>query len=722
MRDLDEALLTRRRVIQSGLLMASGCACTPWAFGLAADGVEKAGAEEAGQSWTIGNDRIARTVAFTPGTGLFTKQFRCLSTQAEFILPNNAAPSLSAEFSFVCNGHNCAGRGADFDLLSAGEEMLPNGRSLTVRLRHKELPLEVSVVYCVYDGHPALRKHLELRNTGTAALHFSHLNIEALGISLGPEDETTLLTQYGTVPRETFYTGRSEDAGLLVANGRTGSGIAVLSEVPGYMKRTEIGGWDDPDHLRIGVMYDTDLMPFERAVAGGRQFTTACASLVAFRNGDGFNDPHWLLPSYTAQVLERRVDAQGPPWIYNTWEPFNREVNQRLVLELVDAAGDMGMDIFTIDDGWQQEYGENAVNLAAFPGGLQPVMDAVEAKGMRLGLWIPLAAVGTSSAVYREHPEWAALDEQGKPKITGTAAGIKAVMCMASAYREAAAARVIDAIDRFHLAYVKLDLTTVFNAYGEAPGCWAKGHLHGNWAESLNLIYEGISYVTGRVYEKHPGVLLDLTFELWGQKHIIDAGLLAAGDLDWMSNVPDGDPDSAGPLQARQLLYQRAASMPVESMLIGNLHADEAAIKERFATAIGSAPVLLGDLRKLNAADRQWYREKISWFKELRRSTSISESFFPLGSWRQTTSTAWDGFARMARSGNGVLALFRNKSGENIALVKLPLLPRGNYRLRSVITGKEIGVFSHTDWVRGIPIPFPGVEPVEIIEVMSVPA
>ena len=30
----------------------------------------------------------------------------------------------------------------------------------------------------------------------------------------------------------------------------------------------------------------------------------------------------------------------------------------------------MGMDIFTIDDGWQQEYGENAVNLDSFPGGL----------------------------------------------------------------------------------------------------------------------------------------------------------------------------------------------------------------------------------------------------------------------------------------------------------------------------------------------------------------
>ena len=100
---------------------------------------------------------------------------------------------------------------------------------------------------------------------------------------------------------------------------------------------------------------------------------------MAYRNGDGFNDPHWVLPSYTAQVLERRVDAQGPPWIYNTWEPFERGINHDTVMELIDAAGAMGLDIFTIDDGWQQDYGENTVNLTAFPGGLKPIQDAVEA-------------------------------------------------------------------------------------------------------------------------------------------------------------------------------------------------------------------------------------------------------------------------------------------------------------------------------------------------------
>ena len=157
------------------------------------------------------------------------------------------------------------------------------------------------------------------------------------------------------------------------------------------------------------------------------------------------------------------------------------------------------MDVFTIDDGWQQEYGSNEVNLEAFPDGLTPIIKAVEGRGMRLGLWIPLAAVDNSSEDYLKHPNLAAADQAGHPKVTSTAGGKKVLMWLASGFRDVAAGRVIDAIDRFRLAYVKLDLTTIFNAYGEAPDCGAQGHYHGSWAESLNMIYEGIAYVAGRV-------------------------------------------------------------------------------------------------------------------------------------------------------------------------------------------------------------------------------
>jgi alpha-galactosidase len=720
MENPETKIFSRRSVIQNALLVATGGIGIPGLISEIALAQEVTRLSAGVQSWVIGNDWIKRVVCYKSGGGLFTCGLSDPATHAEFIASGKLRMGMAEEFSFDLDGHTYRGTDPGFQLLSADEAALPNGKSLTVRLRHKDINLEVSVVYSIYDGHPAIRKHLLLHNPGRTALRFTHLKIEALGLLLGPANEMTLKTQYGAIPREIFYTGRSEDAGLLVSNSRTGAGVAIISEVPGYMKRTEIAGWDDPERVRIGVLYDTDLMPFERSVAEGQEFKTASVSLITFQSGNGFHDPQWVLPSYTAKVLMRRVDGHGPPWIYNTWEPFVRGINREIALQLIEAAGAMGMDIFTIDDGWQQEYGENAVNLASFPGGLEPILDAVEARGMRLGLWIPLAAIGMTTADYRNHPEWASRDQAGKLKVTDTMGGSKVVMCLASAFRDSAADRINDAISRFRLAYVKLDLTTIFNAYGETPGCWAKGHDHGSWAESLNMIYEGIAYVTSKVYSKHPDVLLDLTFELWGQKHVIDAGLLAAGDLDWMSNVDDTEPDSAGPIQARQLLYQRAASMPVESMLIGNIHAELPTIQESFATAIGSAPLLLGDLRKLSVRDKEWYHEKISWFKGLRRKTQISESFFPLGSWLQTSSDKWDGFARLARSGDGIAALFRNKSGAAVVTVQLPLIPAGTYRVHSIMTGKDLGVFTKADWVRGVPIPFSASGLVDVLEITSI--
>ncbi len=716
----NETLVSRRALMRNGLMAVAGCAWAPRAFSGMPMLDSSAHAEAGGQSWTIGNDLVARTMTFIPGKGLFTERLIDVMNNIEFIPSGKHRWGTAQEFSLNCNGEVCAATSADFDLVKAEESALSNGKSLTIGLRHKRVALEVSATYNVYDGHAAIRKHLLLHNTGTSALRVTHLNIEAIDVTFGPENETTLLTQYGTIPREVFYTGRSEDAGLLVANGRTGTGIAVISEVPGYMKRTEIGGWNDADNLHIGILYDTDLMPFERVLTGGEEFKTASGSLVIYRNGAGFEDPHWRLPSYTSKVLMRRVNAQGPPWIYNTWEPFERSINHDTTMELIDAAAAIGIDIFTIDDGWQQEYGDNGVNLTSFPGGLRPILDAVESRGMRLGLWIPVAAIGTSTQEYQNHPEWASLDMEGKPKTTSTMAGEKVVMCMATPFRDTAADRIIDAIDRFHLAYVKLDLTTIFNAYGEAPGCWAKGHFHGNWAESLNMIYEGISSMTARIYEKHPDVLLDLTFELWGQKHVIDAGLLAAGDLDWMSNVDDRQPDSAGTLQARQLLYQRAASMPAESMLIGNIHAGLPTNQDSFATAIGSAPLLLGDLRRLSPADRQWFHERTDWFKKLRRKTKISESFFPLGSWLQPTPMEWDGYARLAHSGDGVIAVFRNKSQGTDVKIQLPLMPEGRFRLHSINSGKDLGVFGKADWDRGVPVRFSGPDTADVFEVIAV--
>jgi predicted RNA-binding protein (virulence factor B family) len=73
----------------------------------------------------------------------------------------------------------------------------------------------------------------------------------------------------------------------------------------------------------------------------------------------------------------------------------------------------------------------------------------------------------------------------------------------------------------------------------------------------------------------------------------------------------------------------------------------------------------------------------------------------------------------MAHSGNGVVAVFRNKSQQAIATVQLPLMPAGKYLLHSIITNKDLGVFNKSDWARGVSIEFSGSHIVEVLEVIS---
>ncbi|MGO8790776.1 MAG: alpha-galactosidase [Terriglobia bacterium] len=668
-----------------------------------------------GKSWTVGNALVEREVHFDPEQGLHTESWLHKVTGTDFMETPRKRRNRGGEFSLWVDGDALAGTTrALWEFMEAKTDKLaPSGQSLAITLRAKTKPIDVTIFYAVYDAHAVVQKWIAITNRGTSALTLSHLSFENLTIAPGPPDVLQVSGFYASQPREIFFTGRVDDTAVLERNSLTGEGYIAMNGAPGYTKRSELVGWGDG----VQLMYDTDLFPFERTLQPNETFTTAKGSIAFFADGKGFADPRWIMPSYTSQTLMKKGAAYQPPWIYNTWEPFERSITKGITMDLIAAASRMGLDVFTIDDGWQADYGDNAINLKLFPNGLDEIQSAVEQKGMRLGLWVPLAAISMKTAVAREHPEWICKDMHGKPKFTGTMEGSDAVMCLATPYRDVAAKRISELIGRYHLAYVKVDLTTVFNAYGESPGCYAQGHDHSSWAESLGRIYEGIQYVTDHIYRDHPEVLLDLTFELWGQKHIIDYGLLAAGDLDWLSNVDDGTPGAAGGRQARTLLYLRSLAIPTETMLIGNLQAEMSSIEDRLATAMGSGPLFLGDLRKLTPAQQDWYGEKIRWFKALRKSVPMMEGFFPLGNWQQPGAATWDGFARLSRQGEGMIALFKNDSHLDRVVVKLPVFPDGTFRVRSAVTGQVVGTRTGGNFRQGIEVHLPPEHQVEILEI-----
>jgi alpha-galactosidase len=657
--------------------------------------------------WTLDNGVVRKVLKFTDDYGLEATEWTDLQSNHDFISQGSLHPPCD-EFSVEFDQQVVSGKAQDVRLTASQEGTLPDGtKTLALSFAGRHAPVLITVHYELGKGQPAIRQYLTIANTGPVSATLRHLVVSCGVLFPGPRRNLVAYGGYGEQPRETFFTGRVDDIAGLLEDAKTGIGFAVLSEVPGYMKRMEIAdGWS----TSFAAMYDTDLFPFERTLAPHETFTSAGASVLFYQRGTA-SDPHWRIPSYVRDRIAHDKEQTPPEWIYNTWEPWQRTIDASLVKTLMAKASADGFTLFTMDDGWQQTYGENVVNKEHFPDGLGPVFAQADALGMKHGLWAPVALINNKAKVYVQHPDWACRDENGQPRLSRAQEGMGVVMCLASSYKYDVIERISDMVEKNKLSYVKLDLTSVFNAYGEEPGCYEQGHEHKTHHESSERIYEALQLIAETLHQRFPDLLIDYTFELWGEKHLIDYGLLKVADLDWMSNVRDQSGNEAGPLQARTLLYQRGMAIPVEGMLIGNLQAETPPWQEHVATEIGSGPVFLGDLTKQSPAESQHYKDWIERYTKLRSSVPMTDSFFPLGSWRQPRVDRWDGFARLARSGEGMVVLFRNDSGAPSAQFSIPGYPDGSFEMTDWSSGKKIAV--QGDKMRtNITIPFAAGETV----------
>lgn len=115
-----------------------------------------------------------------------------------------------------------------------------------------------------------------------------------------------------------------------------------------------------------------------------------------------------------AMVREQRNYPQTPrPVTLNAWEAVYFDHSLPRLLALADAAAEVGVERFVLDDGWfgsrrndRTSLGDWIVSDEVWPDGLTPLADAVHAKGMQFGLWVEPEMISPDSDVARAHPEW----------------------------------------------------------------------------------------------------------------------------------------------------------------------------------------------------------------------------------------------------------------------------------------------------------------------------
>src|SRR5512135_945639 len=239
-------------------------------------------------TWEIGSQHIRREIAFDPLVGLYTSHFLNRATGTDLIVQARAEERWAPEFDFRVNGERLMSLGDSWQLIS-NTGVYPQAdfaAQLVLRLHHRTLPVEAWVGYRC-DAH-GIAKRCWIKNTGSDPITITHLAMESLPIEIGSPGDLQLDAHYGSLPRETFITGRVDDCAIVYRNPRTGDTVIALNEAPGHLKRIETGAWFWDGFVRI--MYDTDLFPLEVQLKPNEGWGSASARLILAATGKGYAD------------------------------------------------------------------------------------------------------------------------------------------------------------------------------------------------------------------------------------------------------------------------------------------------------------------------------------------------------------------------------------------------------------------------------------------------
>lgn len=318
----------------------------------------------------------------------------------------------------------------DFNTLGIKRSTEGGTERLTCDIRHKRMPLEVSVEFSAYGSTGTLVRKVKLRNVGTNPMHIE--NIPSLDGIFSPDEYAySYMSVSWSNERKLHTSPLGQDTVSFVSKeGRSSATYSpwVCLRNKGkdvyYVAQLAWSGnwymnlWKDNTsqaRLQMGEYFDNG----ELVLAPGREVILPEVALSgAYGSMDrAANNLH----AYQREYAFKKQPDQMPLLVqFNSWFPLQQTITAENLIPLIDRAGELGCESFTIDAGWftknawDREAGDWQTNKRTFPQGLGVIADHVRSKGMRFGLWFELESLGDQSDMLKRHPDWC-LQYDGRP-------------------------------------------------------------------------------------------------------------------------------------------------------------------------------------------------------------------------------------------------------------------------------------------------------------------
>lgn len=127
---------------------------------------------------------------------------------------------------------------------------------------------------------------------------------------------------------------------------------------------------------------------------------------------------------YLWNQITEHPESRKSHFYYNTWgmQRDNRNTTglreifteERILKEIRNAA-ELQVDLFVLDDGWEQTMGVWQPHKTRLPNGLASLIHEMNKHRIIPGAWLSPMGIDSLAERYIQHPEWVIKDEGGKP-------------------------------------------------------------------------------------------------------------------------------------------------------------------------------------------------------------------------------------------------------------------------------------------------------------------
>ena len=341
--------------------------------------------------------------------------------------------------------------------------------SAQIELRDEQQGLGLLIELAV-EPSGLLRQRLTLMNEGLTDYTLEHLRmvfplpsnsaevLDTTGHHLRERSPQRHRITIGTYQRESLRGRPGADGTVFMAAGEENFGFES-----GLVYTVHLA-WSGNTH--VGVTRTTSaetfftageaLMPGEVILQPGQSYQTPWA-MGSW--GEGLNQ---VSKRYHDYVRARETHPARPrPVTLNTWEAVYFDHELEKLTELAEAAAEVGAERFVLDDGWFRgrrddttSLGDWLVDEEVWPGGLQPLIDEVESRGMEFGLWVEPEMISPDSELAREHPDWIL---RGREELPVSARQQQVLDLTNPEAFDLIRTRLLDLLDEYNIAYLKWD-------------------------------------------------------------------------------------------------------------------------------------------------------------------------------------------------------------------------------------------------------------------------